>query len=128
MTLAEKTPIMIDHNCNVETEREILSRLKKDLEIAHEETKEVVNDLQASSLAIDWSQSPLVRRTEAKENVQLLPPTPSIVTNIRNRETGPGTDAYRHLNLSSPDPRLRTPKASFRPGIDPASTVTPVRS
>ena len=70
------------------------------------------------------------RRTGAKESVQLLPPTPStsIVTNIRNRETGPGTDAYRHLNLSSPDPRLRTPRASLRPGIDPASAVTPVRS
>ena len=67
-------------------------------------------------------------RTEAKESVQLLPPTPSIVTNIRNRETGPGTDAYRHLNLSSPDPRLRTPRASLRPEIDPASAVTPVRS
>ena len=52
MTSAEKTPIMIDHNCNVETERETLSRLKKGLEKAHEESKEVVNDLQASSLAI----------------------------------------------------------------------------
>ena len=62
------------------------------------------------------------RRTGTKESV---PPTPSIVANIRNRETGPETDVYRHLNLSSPDP---TPRASLRPGIDPASAVTPVRS
>ena len=58
----------------------------------------------------------------------MLPPTPSIVTNIRNREAGPGADACRHLNLSSPDPRLVTPRAGLRPDIDPASTVTPVRS
>jgi len=115
---------MIDHNCNVETERETLSRLKKDLEKAHEESKEVVKDLQASSLAIDWSKGPLVRRTEAKESVQLLPPTPSIVTNIRSRQAGPGAEACRHLNLSSPDPRLLTPRPGLRPGLD----ATPVRS
>jgi len=128
MTLAEKTPIMIDHNCNVETERETLSRLKKDLEKAHEESKEVVNDLQASSLAIDWSKGPLVKRTEAKESVQLLPPTPSIVTNIRSREAGPGAEECRYLNLSSPDPRLLTPRPGLRPHLDAASAVTPVRS
>jgi len=128
MTLAEKTSIMIDHNCNVETERETLSRLKKGLEKAHEESKEVVNDLQASSLAIDWSKGPLVKRTEAKESVQLLPPTPSIVTNIRSRQAGPGAESCRHLNLNSPDPRLLTPRPGLRPHLDSASSVTPVRS
>ena len=76
----------------------------------------------------DWSQSSRLRRTEAQESVKLLPPTPSIVNNIRSRESEPGADACRHLSLASPDPRLLTPRPCLRPGLGPASTVTPVRS
>ena len=56
----------------------------------------------------------------------MLPPTPSIVTNIRSRQAGPGAEECRHLNLNSPDPspRLMTPRPGLRPGLD----ATPVRS
>ena len=146
LTSAKKTTIMIDHNCNIEKERQKLTHLRNDLERSYEDSKELVDGLQASSIAIvsiyvklsfpillvstfqDWSQSSRLRRTEAQESVKLLPPTPSIVNNIRSRESEPGADACRHLSLDSPDPRLLTPRPSLRPGLGPASTVTPVRS
>jgi len=128
LTCAKKTPITIDHNCNVETERQKLTQLRNDLEKSYGETKELVDDLQASSIAIDWSQSSLVRRTKAEVSVKLLPPTPSIVSNIRSREPGLGADPCRHLSLASPDPRLLTPRPGLRPGLAPTATVTPVRS
>ena len=52
LTCAKKTPIMIDHNCNVETERQKLAQLRNDLEKSYKDTKELVDDLQASSIAI----------------------------------------------------------------------------
>ena len=63
-----------------------------------------------------------MKRPETKERVNLLPPTPSIVSNIRSRDSG--GDACRHLSLASPDPRLLNP----RPSLAPVTTATPVRS
>ena len=56
------------------------------------------------------------------EGVKVLPPTPSIVTRIRNPETE--TETWRQLTLASPDPRLLTP----RHGTVAALRGTPARS
>ena len=55
------------------------------------------------------------------EGVKVLPPTPSIVTRIRNPETE--TETWRQLTLASPDPRLLTP----RHGTAAALRGTPAR-
>ena len=55
--------------------------------------------------------------------MRLLPPTPSIVNAIQKAENR-NLESCRHLNLSSPDTRLRTPG----PLASIQSHLTPVRS
>ena len=52
LTSAKKTTIMIDHNCNIEAERQKLTHLRKDLERSYVDAKELVDGLQAASIAI----------------------------------------------------------------------------
>ena len=52
MAAAKKTSIVFDKNCNVETERQILSQLRNNLEETYKDLKENVDELQTASLAI----------------------------------------------------------------------------
>merc|ERR1719154_18710 len=94
----------------VKLELEALQQMKHNLDKFCDEKKRQVLELQSKSLSIDWMNCPLAnflpRTSQTASTKQLLPPTPSIVNTIRagNLEK----DTCRHLNLSSPDARLKT--------------------
>jgi len=123
----KQAPIFFSEDLNIEEETEMVEKIQATLEQFFKETKNQVDGMMEKSMAIDWNSCGLVRNLNKEASVKLLPPTPSIVNVIQNAETR-NLESCRHLNLSSPDPRLRTPGVRSGHLSSIQQHVTPVRS